>query len=73
MNKLEILEFEALDYAELYIPEEFLRILLQSCHQTLTKLALNSDQGPNTINGITRYLESLPFIVFRNVLTFVNH
>ena len=70
MNKLEILEFEALDCpgTELYIPEEFLKILLQNCSKTLTKLVLNRDQGPNILKTITLYINKLelihPFIKF---------
>jgi hypothetical protein len=66
INKLEIFEFEALDYPTLYIPEIFLEILFQNSSQTLTKLILNYennyDQNSNVLSNVSHYLHNLMYL-----------
>ncbi|GBB97483.1 hypothetical protein RclHR1_00030040 [Rhizophagus clarus] len=66
INKLEIFEFEALDYHTLYIPKKFLEILFQNSSQTLVKLILdykrNYDQGSNILKKISLHLNNLTYL-----------
>ncbi|CAB5217520.1 hypothetical protein RhiirA5_410413 [Rhizophagus irregularis] len=66
INKLEIFEFEALDYPTLYIPEKFLEILFQNSSQTLVKLLLNYkrnyNQDSNILRKISQYLHNLTYL-----------